>query len=146
MAAAAAAAAPIPLVPVRSAWLDAHAQRIRARPIPWEGYQRAELVSAAELKLIKKVGKPTAAPAIADADAPEYALLYLRLLTKLSRTDTLQQILVLIDDLLQGRDDRAQLFFQAAQEASPDATAPLPAALPWGPFLKYVTPADLGAN
>lgn len=78
-------------------------------------------------------------------DAPEYALLYLRLLAKLSRTDTLQQILVLVGDMLQDRDDRVDFFLQAASKApsasSSTSTSESPSqtlhqTLPWGPFLK----------
>lgn len=51
---------------------------------------------------------------VLDSRGEEYATLYLRLLTKLSRTDTLQQVLVLMGDMVEARDDRLQLFFQAA--------------------------------
>lgn len=44
-----------PLVLIQNSWLNELTARIRSRPIPWEGYQRADLVSAEELKLIKKV-------------------------------------------------------------------------------------------
>lgn len=46
-----------PLVLVANTWLDDLTARTRARPIPWEGYQRADLVSAEELKMIKKVDR-----------------------------------------------------------------------------------------
>ncbi len=183
-----------PLVPLRNVWLAELTARIRSRPIPWEGYQRADLVSAEELKLIKKVDAKgnsagrghsevakisdsvrcvlsrglrrvpasysVCARALADPllaspfsstlmhdlqDAGEYALLYLRLLAKLSRTDTLQQILVLVGDMLQDRDDRVAHFYQARANGSNSSDGSsksasdgqqASAALPWGPFLK----------
>ncbi|KDN52585.1 ARM repeat-containing protein [Tilletiaria anomala UBC 951] len=147
-----------PLVHIRNPWLEELTVRIRSRPIPWEGYQRADLVSAEELKLIKKVdakgnaaGRPgNGEPAkIADNDASEYALLYLRLLAKLSRTDTLQQILVLIGDMLVERDDRAHYFVHASQQASAagvdnihGSQQTVTSALPWGPFLKLLDAQD----
>lgn len=107
-----------PLVQLTSPWLTSLTSRIRSRPIPWEGYARADLVSQDELKMIRSVdvGKDDngAADKVLDERGQEYAMLYLRLLTKLSRTDTLQQVLVLVGDMLQGRDDRLHLFFEAA--------------------------------
>lgn len=44
-----------PLVLVSNSWLDDLTNRTRAKPIPWEGYHRADLVSAEELKMIKKL-------------------------------------------------------------------------------------------
>lgn len=48
----------------------------------------------------------------------QYAILYLRLLSKLSRTDTLQQVLVLIADMLEANQDRIALFFKAAKSVN----------------------------
>ena len=57
-----------------------------------------------ELALIKKVDKQPRAriESILLSDGPTYALLYLRLLKKLQRVDTMQCILVLIADALAG--------------------------------------------
>lgn len=52
---------------------------------------------------------------ILDERGEQYAILYLRLLSKLSRTDTLQQVLVLIADMVEANPDRAQLFSKAAK-------------------------------
>lgn len=46
-----------PLVLVSNSWLEDLTSRTRAKPIPWEGYHRADLVSAEELKMIKKVDR-----------------------------------------------------------------------------------------
>lgn len=105
-----------PLVLITSPWLDAVTNRIRARPIPWEGYAKADFVSQDELKMIRSIEGRSDAEKLLEDRGKDYALLYLRLLTKLSRTDTLQQILVLVTDMLANRDDRLQLFFKAAQE------------------------------
>jgi hypothetical protein len=69
-----------------------------------QGYQRAGLVTSEELALIKKVDRqPRAkAEAVLLSDGQSYALLYLRLLKKLQRIDTMQLILVLITDALSG--------------------------------------------
>lgn len=72
-------------------------------PVP-QGYQRAELVTSEELALIKKVDRQPKAKieSILVSDGQIYALLYLRLLKKLQRVDTMQCLLVLIADALLG--------------------------------------------
>jgi len=70
-----------------------------------QGYQRADLVTSEELALIKKVDRQSK-PKIESlllSDGQTYALLYLRLLKKLQRVDTMQYILVLIADALAGK-------------------------------------------
>ncbi|KAL9933655.1 hypothetical protein V8E36_007313 [Tilletia maclaganii] len=142
-AAAPAERVPAPaLVHIANAWLEELTARTRSRPIPWEGYARADLVSSEELKLIKKVERQprSKVDAVYDAEGGSYALLYLRLLAKLSRTDTLQQILVLVGDMLRDHDDRALLFAQSKGEAGEPEFEGV--GLPYGPFLKLLQVQD----
>lgn len=128
-----------PLVLINSPWLTGVTNRIRSRPIPWEGYARADLVSQDELKMIRSVdGKDQReAEKVLDERGEDYAVLYLRLLGKLSRTDTLQQVLVLIGDMLEGRDDRVGLFFKAAKKAKgAEKGKGEDVAWPWAPLIK----------
>ncbi|KAG8926037.1 H(+)-transporting V1 sector ATPase subunit H [Tulasnella sp. 408] len=78
---------------VSNAWLDSSTEKIRSKPVPWEGYQRANLVTSEELALIKKVDRQTQAKvqSILVTDGPTYATLYLKLLKKLVRVDTMQK-------------------------------------------------------
>ena len=93
-----------------------------------QGYQRANLLSAEDVALIQRVtGQKAQSETIlaavsarsarhgrtgarlrADAGAAQegevYASLYIRLLNKLSRADTVQSLLSLISDMLQGAD------------------------------------------
>ncbi|KAJ3258864.1 H(+)-transporting V1 sector ATPase subunit H [Boothiomyces macroporosus] len=66
------------------------------------GYQKASLINEQELTLIRQFE-------IGTTDKQQYVTLFLALLNKLSRVDTLQSILVLIDDFIQ-QDGVAQLF------------------------------------
>lgn len=70
-----------------------------------QGYQRAGLVTTDELALLKKVDRQPKAKidSILLSDGQSYALLYLRLLNKLQRVDTMQCILVYIADALWGK-------------------------------------------
>lgn len=69
-----------------------------------QGYQRANLVTAEELALIKRVDRQprVKTESILVTDGQVYATLYLRLLKKLVRVDTMQYILVMIGDALLG--------------------------------------------
>lgn len=132
-----------PLVYLTNKWIQDLTQRIRARPIPWEGYHRADLLSAEELKMIKSVDaivigqNRSKLDTLLDEHGPDYVSLYLRLLSKLSRTDTLQQILVLIDDMLSDRDDRLELFFSLNGQEEQDGIG-----FPWKPFVKLLDVPD----
>lgn len=77
-------------------------------PFSNQGYQRAGLITSDELALIKKVDRQPKAKAesILLSDGPKYAILYLKLLKKIQRTDTMSCILVLIADALAGTNER----------------------------------------
>jgi V-type H+-transporting ATPase subunit H len=85
----------IELGSVASTYLDDHHAKIKQRPIPWEGYHRAGLITADELDLIRAYDVHT-------ARGQAYAELFLHLLDKLSRLDTIQYVLLLTHDYIQG--------------------------------------------
>ncbi|KAG9049243.1 H(+)-transporting V1 sector ATPase subunit H [Tulasnella sp. UAMH 9824] len=120
---------------VSNAWLDSSTEKIRSKPVPWEGYQRANLVTSEELALIKKVDRQTQAKvqSILVTDGPTYANLYLKLLKKLVRVDTMQYLLVMIGDALLDHDERIPLFTKQV-DAEPE--------LPYGPLLRACTTPD----
>ncbi|KAG8812638.1 H(+)-transporting V1 sector ATPase subunit H [Serendipita sp. 399] len=131
-------------------FLDDVATKIKAKPVPWEGYQRAGLITSDELALIKRVDRQPRpkVESILVTDGPQYALLYLTLLKKIERVDTMQNILVLMGDCLLGiahigqldtadyrpdHDERVELFLN---------TAKIDPELPYIPFLKTLESAD----
>ncbi|KAJ7756812.1 armadillo-type protein [Mycena maculata] len=120
---------------VSSAYLDENSAKIRTKPVPWEGYQRADLITSDELALIKKVDRQpkTKTESLLLSECPTYALLYLRLLKKLQRVDTMQCILVLIADAIADHDERIPLFARAV-ESDPE--------LPYGPLLRTLETQD----
>jgi hypothetical protein len=69
-----------------------------------QGYQRAELITSEELALIRRVDRQprTKVESAILGDGPTFALLYLSLLKKLARVDTMQYILALIAEALTG--------------------------------------------
>ncbi|KAF9532416.1 armadillo-type protein [Crepidotus variabilis] len=116
-------------------YLDENSARVKSKPVPWEGYQRAELITADELSLIKKVDRQpkSKTDSVLLSEGKAYALLYLTLLKNLQRVDTMQSILVLIGDALLDHDERIPLFFNAA-ESDPE--------LPYVPLLKALEAQD----
>lgn len=72
---------------------------------PFKAYQRNGLITSEDLALLKKVDRQpkTKTESLYLSDGRAYALLYLGLLKKLQRVDTMQCILVLIGDALSGK-------------------------------------------
>lgn len=109
---------------VSNSYLEESTAKIRVKQVPWEvrllsrclyprhliglnldkGYQRAGHITLEELALIKKVDRQPRAKteSLLLSDGQIYASLYLTLLKKLQRIDTLQSILVFIADALTG--------------------------------------------
>ncbi|KAI0306737.1 ATPase V1 complex subunit H [Multifurca ochricompacta] len=117
---------------VSNSYIEEYITKIRVKQVPWEGYQRAGHITPEELALIKKVDrqpKGKTEPLLL-SDGQTYALLYLGLLKKLQRVDTLQSILVLIADALTGR----ITLFTRASASDPD--------LPFGPLLRILETQD----
>ncbi|KAG8936241.1 H(+)-transporting V1 sector ATPase subunit H [Tulasnella sp. 419] len=120
---------------VSNSWLDETTAKIRSKPVPWEGYQRANLVTPEELTLIKRVDRQPRAKieSILVTEGNVYATLYLTLLKKLVRVDTMQYVLAMIGDALLDHDERIPLFTKGVAH-EPD--------LPYGPLLRALDTQD----
>ncbi|KAF9052770.1 armadillo-type protein [Panaeolus papilionaceus] len=100
-----------------NAYLDENSAKIRQKLVPWEGYQRAELITLDELAHIKKVERQprNKVESVLLSEGRTYALLYLNLLKKLQRIDPIQCLLVLITDALTDHEERIPLFIKASE-------------------------------
>ncbi|KAF8644143.1 hypothetical protein AX16_008670 [Volvariella volvacea WC 439] len=109
---------------VSNPYLEETSSKIRFVKVPWEGYQRAGHVTTEELSLIKKVAQQTKSKnePLLLSEGPAYTALYLRLLKKLQRVDTMQY-----------HDERVPLFTRAA-ELDPE--------LPYVPLLRALESQD----
>ncbi|KAK4698448.1 V-type H+-transporting ATPase subunit H, partial [Phenoliferia sp. Uapishka_3] len=117
-------------LPIVNTYLSNLSLKIRSKSVAWEGYQRANLLSAEDVTLIQRVtGQKAQAESILAAETETYASLYIRLLNKLSRADTVQSLLSLISDMLADHDERISLFL-----ALPDS--------PYTPLLKLLDSQD----
>eukprot|EP01135_Chromosphaera_perkinsii_P004759 Nk52_evm31s295 gene=Nk52_evmTU31s295 len=104
---------------------------VRARQIPWEGYHRAALIKDEELDMIRRYDSKVSRlqADLLDSNGLQYTRLLLNLLTKLSKDDTVQYVLTLIDDMIMNDESRVQLFHQVGAEAGKVC---------YGPFLKLL--------
>ncbi|KAH9966492.1 ATPase V1 complex subunit H [Russula dissimulans] len=120
---------------VSNSYLEESTAKIRVKQVPWDGYQRAGHITPEELALIKKVDRQPKAKteSLLLSDGQTYASLYLGLLKKLQRVDTLQSILVFIADALTDHEERIVLF-TGAFASDPD--------LPFGPLLRILETQD----
>ncbi|WVF68216.1 hypothetical protein IAT40_002981 [Kwoniella sp. CBS 6097] len=126
-----AAVAPIP-PPFFSPYLDDQCNKINSKPVPWEGYQRAKLLSADELSLLKSLNKLPQGQrtTVFATQGSQYAKLYIDLLRKLQRVDTVQAVLVSINDML-SHTSTIPLYHDLASQGNPED--------PYGPLVKCLS-------
>ncbi|KAJ3292290.1 H(+)-transporting V1 sector ATPase subunit H [Rhizoclosmatium sp. JEL0117] len=117
-----------PVVAQHNKYLDDQSAAVREKAIPWEGYQKAALITEEELSQIRLFEK-TPADQLKEA-GQKYALLFLSLLAKLQRNDTIQNILVVFEDRILGNPDHAAIV------------APLDPDVLFGTFVKLLQKDD----
>eukprot|EP01113_Clastostelium_recurvatum_P038041 TRINITY_DN562_c0_g1_i1.p1 TRINITY_DN562_c0_g1~~TRINITY_DN562_c0_g1_i1.p1 ORF type:complete len:449 (+),score=156.41 TRINITY_DN562_c0_g1_i1:47-1393(+) len=88
--------------------------KVLAREIPWEGYERASLISDRELELIRRFDKKAEAAKreIVEADPDTYSELFVTFVLKISNPETLQYVLTLINDLISSDPRKVDLFLR----------------------------------
>ncbi|KAI7889805.1 armadillo-type protein [Mucor mucedo] len=125
----------VPLVLVSNAYLEKKASLIRQKPILWEGYERASLLSHEQVELIKAIDKQPAnvIQAAMNEKGHTYASLILYLLENLSRPDTIQYVCLMTDDILSANDANAS-YFHATSKGDQN--------YPFGPFFKVLESED----
>ncbi|KNE54282.1 hypothetical protein AMAG_00270 [Allomyces macrogynus ATCC 38327] len=114
-----------------SSFFDDLTRQVQAKPVPWDGYVRASMISAADVAMIQayeqesRQGKKDLLAAQSDA----YAALLLRLLGALVREETVQYLLALVDQILDENEAFAVALFKQSQSDP---------SLPLAPFLKLL--------
>ncbi|KAI9143650.1 ATPase, V1 complex, subunit H [Paraphysoderma sedebokerense] len=124
-----------PLTMIINPYLDELTANIRKNPISWSSYQRASLISQKELDEVaafEKSGKEGRAGLLKQRGS-EIVLLLITLLQKLAKLDTIQYVLVMLDDILNDDEDNADIF-HSLYSTNPE--------LPFQPFLKLLTKED----
>ncbi|CAO3613026.1 unnamed protein product [Cunninghamella blakesleeana] len=108
----------VPFALVSNQYLDKKAAQVRQKPMLWEGYERANLLTHAQLELIKSIDKksPEEIQNAVRGKEVAYASLILYLLKNLSRADTMQYVCVLADDILSVNNQNARGFHTSEDE------------------------------
>jgi len=112
--------------------VKATADKVLQNELPWEGYRRAELIKDSELEMIKKYDKKSdeARKTLLAKEGEAYGNLFLTLLQKISKEETLQYVLTLMDKLLTDMPHSAEIFLKLT------STSP---SLPFEPLIRLLT-------
>ncbi|KAJ1902952.1 H(+)-transporting V1 sector ATPase subunit H [Coemansia sp. S17] len=92
----------VPAAMVNNQFFDEFTDKVRVKPIPWEGYSRAGLISSDDLHELKEYQQAATQAARGGKDLAQYMCLLVRLTEKLSSVDALQYLLVQLDDIVEG--------------------------------------------
>eukprot|EP01114_Cavostelium_apophysatum_P023162 TRINITY_DN863_c0_g1_i1.p1 TRINITY_DN863_c0_g1~~TRINITY_DN863_c0_g1_i1.p1 ORF type:complete len:459 (-),score=149.73 TRINITY_DN863_c0_g1_i1:15-1391(-) len=113
------------------------ADKVLSQPIPWEGYRRAELIKDGELELIKKYDKKSeqVRKQLITEDGETYTDLFLQLLVKINKEETLQYLLTLIDQLLTDMPTLSIPLFLQLSKTTPG--------FPFDPLLRLLNRSNL---
>ncbi|KAI9179473.1 H(+)-transporting V1 sector ATPase subunit H [Blastocladiella emersonii ATCC 22665] len=124
-----------PVIMAFSSYYDDLYRQVRAKTIPWEGYQRASMISDSDLAMIQEYDRQSAPlkQQLIQTQPGAYIPLLVRLLSALLREDTVQYLLALIDEVLMSHPDAAAQFHKLSV---------LDASLPYAPFLKLLGKDD----
>ncbi|KAJ2945637.1 hypothetical protein O0L34_g464 [Tuta absoluta] len=108
--------------------LQIRATEIRSNKINWSSYLQGQMITQRDHDFIVRLDKGD--KSIPDKHREECAEVFLSLLTHISKDNTIQYVLVLIDDILSEDKTRVKIFREAK------------AANPWQPFLNLLNRQD----
>ncbi|KAJ8959192.1 hypothetical protein NQ318_022454 [Aromia moschata] len=115
--------------------LQQRATDIRSQRVNWQSYFQSQMISQEDYNFIVAFGVPDGAKreALLHRDRHQCAQTFLNLLGHVSKDQTLQYILVLLDDMLQEDRSRVEIFHEYANKKKESV---------WGPFLNLLNRQD----
>ncbi|XP_062338470.1 V-type proton ATPase subunit H isoform X2 [Osmerus eperlanus] len=116
--------------------IAAKAAEVRANKVNWQSYLQGQMISAEDCEFIKKfeVANTDEKQAILTNEGHQCAKTFLNLMAHISKEQTVQYILTLIDDTLQENHQRVNIFFDYAKKTKNTA---------WSYFLPMLNRQDL---
>ncbi|CAL9041060.1 unnamed protein product [Musa banksii] len=80
--------------------------------IPWETYMSTKLITGTHLQLLRRYDKKSESQraALLDDDGPAYVAVFINILRDISKEETVEYVLALIDEMLTANPKRARLF------------------------------------
>ncbi|KAB0793326.1 hypothetical protein PPYR_12946 [Photinus pyralis] len=115
--------------------LQQQATDIRTQHVNWQSYYQSQMISQEDHKFITAfdVSDSAAREKLLKTDRNQCARTFLNLLGHVSKDQTLQYILILIDDMLQEDRTRVEIFHEYAARTKESV---------WGPFLNLLNRQD----
>ncbi|XP_019733506.1 V-type proton ATPase subunit H isoform X2 [Hippocampus comes] len=116
--------------------IAAKAAEVRANLVNWQSYLQSQMISAEDCEFIKKfeVANSEEKQVILTNEGHQCAKTFLNLMAHISKEQTVQYILTLIDDTLQENHQRVSIFFDYAKKTKNTA---------WSYFLPMLNRQDL---
>ncbi|XP_028297752.1 V-type proton ATPase subunit H isoform X1 [Gouania willdenowi] len=115
--------------------IDAKAAEVRSNLVNWQSYLQSQMISAEDCEFIKKfeVANSEDKQLILTREGNQCAKTFLNLMAHISKEQTVQYILTLIDDTLQENPQRVSIFFDYAKKTKNTA---------WSYFLPMLNRQD----
>ncbi|KAI2667637.1 V-type proton ATPase subunit H [Labeo rohita] len=116
--------------------IAAKAAEVRANKVNWQSYLQGQMISSEDCEFIKKfeIAGSEDKQAILTKEGHQCAKTFLNLMAHISKEQTVQYILTLIDDTLQENHQRVNIFFDYAKKTKNTA---------WSYFLPMLNRQDL---
>ncbi|XP_009415033.2 probable V-type proton ATPase subunit H [Musa acuminata AAA Group] len=91
---------------------DVTTEEVLKRDIPWETYMSAKLITETHLQLLRRYDKKSASQraALLDEDGPAFVQVFMNILSDVSKEETVEYVLALIDEMLAANLKQARLF------------------------------------
>ncbi|XP_036374989.1 V-type proton ATPase subunit H isoform X1 [Megalops cyprinoides] len=115
--------------------IAAKAAEVRANKVNWQSYLQGQMISAEDCEFIKRfeMARSEEKQAILTNEGHQCAKTFLNLMAHISKEQTVQYILTLIDDTLQENHQRVNIFFDYAKKTKNTA---------WSYFLSMLNRQD----
>ncbi|XP_073116256.1 probable V-type proton ATPase subunit H isoform X1 [Elaeis guineensis] len=87
-------------------------EQVLKRDIPWETYMTTKLITGTCLQLLRRYDKRSESQraALLDDDGPAYVRVFMNILRDISKEETVEYVLALIEEMLTANPKRARLF------------------------------------
>nr|XP_030715619.1 V-type proton ATPase subunit H isoform X2 [Globicephala melas] len=117
--------------------IAAKAAEVRANKVNWQSYLQGQMISSEDCEFIKRFEKkrsPEEKQEMLQTEGSQCAKTFINLMTHISKEQTVQYILTMVDDTLQENHQRVSIFFDYAKRSKNTA---------WSYFLPMLNRQDL---
>ncbi|KAF6098634.1 ATPase H+ transporting V1 subunit H [Phyllostomus discolor] len=117
--------------------IAAKAAEVRANKVNWQSYLQGQMISAEDCEFIQRFEmkrSPEEKQEMLQTEGSQCAKTFINLMTHISKEQTVQYILTMVDDMLQENHQRVSIFFDYAKRSKNTA---------WSYFLPMLNRQDL---